>query len=333
MSFLSFSSAAGPSATILHDLSEYCASSDSPTSSLVHSDSSFSFISLTSPVSPPKSAPELPDILAQSDRFQSTSVKEKMLKALKFSTGSGFTRPAPSRRACARDRVDSLASIQGLPPSASDSFFKAASHGDNSTPPAIGLGILVPSSSTNELRHLCPFALRRPSPTPGIETSPDPRPSNVSPSPVVRTRPPAAASTRYGGLGHGLPSHMHIPSPRFASGFTISTVRSISQLLSIVPSGSYPHTLLNQMPTLTRFPRIDASPNTTGMLARLRAIRTQQPDGAQILKRAWAALTRFAPRKPTERQAGAGELRVGNPEIERRPAEVYMSVSVSSGLS
>ncbi|KAJ7469711.1 hypothetical protein FB451DRAFT_1176945 [Mycena latifolia] len=303
MSCLSLSSAAGPSATTFHDLSEYCASSDSPTSYLMHSDSSFSFISLTSPVSPSKSVPELPDVLTQSDRFQSTSVKEKMLKALKFSTGSGFTRPAPSR-ACARDRVDSLASIQGLPPSASDSFFKAASHGDNSTPPAIGLGILVPSSSTNELRHLCPFALRRPSPTPGIETSPNPRPSNVSPSPVVRTRPPAAASTRYGGLGHGLPSHMHIPSPRFASGFTISTVRSISQLLSIVPSGSYPHTLLNQMPTLTRCPRIDAPTNATGLLARLRTtlvIRIQQPDGAQILKRAWAALTQFASRKSTER--------------------------------
>jgi hypothetical protein len=100
MSAFSLSTAAGPSTATLKALSEYCASSDSPNSSFSHSES---FLSYVTPVSSPKVVPELPDIIVQSDRFQSTSVQEKMVKALKFSTGSGFTRRAPTSRG--RDRA------------------------------------------------------------------------------------------------------------------------------------------------------------------------------------------------------------------------------------
>ncbi|KAJ7128698.1 hypothetical protein C8R44DRAFT_733023 [Mycena epipterygia] len=284
MAFLSLLSAAGPSATTIEALSEYCASSDSPSSSFAHSDSSYSFISLTPPSSfeSPKLVPELPDIIAQSSRFHEMSVQEKMLKALKFSTGSGFTRPVPTSSSCGRDRSGSVASTQaiykGLPPSPSDCFFDDTSFVHTSTPARIGLGLLVPSTTTNELRLLSPLSFRSASPTPGVEAPNDTISSRLllSPPAMIRTyRPQPVTSSRteyvssaeqpasegsdrasqYAGLGHGLPSHMNTMATSFASGFTISSARSISHLLGIVPSSSYSYALLQGMPSLARCPK------------------------------------------------------------------------------
>ncbi|KAJ7510596.1 hypothetical protein B0H11DRAFT_1029849 [Mycena galericulata] len=293
-SLFTISSAAGPSQTTLQALSEYCSSSDSPEPSFLPSESSYSLVSDTTPISPPtQSAPELPDIIAQSSRFQATDVREKMLKALKGSARSGFTRSAQMGRSVRGERSATLASTraiyEGLPPSPSDFFFDDTALLETSTPVRFGhgLGLLVPSSSTNELRPLSLFASLRASSSHGVETHVQPdvlssRLSLLSPplTPRSLATPPravtaSAPSSRYVGLGYGLPSDLQSGSGgRFSlSGFTLSSgARSISQLLgSIVasPSLSYSHSLLHgTMPSLTRL----ASDTTNmGAIARLRA--------------------------------------------------------------
>ncbi|KAJ7659189.1 hypothetical protein DFH06DRAFT_1406234 [Mycena polygramma] len=261
MSLLFLPSAAGPSSTTLQALSDYCASSDSSFSE--DTDSSYSFLADAAPAPSPKLVPELPDIIAQADRFQSTSVQEKMLKALKFSTGSGFTRQAPSTR---RNRAVSTKAIyEGFPPSPSDCFFNDASFVESSTPAHVGLGLLVPSSSSNELRLLGLPDSRCASPTPGAgaHTPADTLSSRLRLSSPTRTlhkaaTPPRAApalktrssdgavtSSQYAGLGLGFPSQFSSTSAssRFMSGFTISSVRSLSTALSIFSSSSYPNAL------------------------------------------------------------------------------------------
>ncbi|KAJ7176216.1 hypothetical protein C8R43DRAFT_1230390 [Mycena crocata] len=292
---------AGTSAVTLQALSEYCASTDSPTLSSFGSDSSYSFLDSETPkiVSPPAALqPALPDILASSSRFQSASVQEKMLKALKASTGSGFTRavvaPSSNASSSAKDRATRLASTQaifeGLPPSPSDSFFSDtslissdtslfsdASLVEASSATHIGLGLLVPSSFTNELRLLSPLSMRRPSPIiapkpkrPILYKSPAPQmvrvhcavprevPASSSLKPPHAPQVSAPASTprvpssstvsRYVGLGHGLPTHMRATaSPRFISGLSAisglftGSIRAVSSgaLSNLVPSGSF----------------------------------------------------------------------------------------------
>ncbi|KAJ6546205.1 hypothetical protein DFH09DRAFT_1281948 [Mycena vulgaris] len=331
MSFSSLLSAAGPSATTLRALSEYCASCDSPASeSFAHSDSTYSVIHLTPPVSLQKSDPDIPHIILESDRFQSASVQEKMLKALKPSTGSGFTRTAPSQR----DRADRLASTQGLPPSVSDSYFDDVSPFDASPPVRMGLGLLIPTGSTNELRPLCPLASRQTSPTRGFGFDTPMNclsPELLSPSPVVRT----GSSAGYAGLGHGLPSHMSPTSPRLASGFTITSPRSISQLYGTVPSpGSIPYGLLSRMSSLTRASQIEQQAK---FLSRLKASPSLRPRpvvqgrGTRILKRAWVTLVRLVSSKYRGRKAIPGTV-VVNPRLQRRSTSVVVSVSVCSGV-
>ncbi|KAJ7659207.1 hypothetical protein DFH06DRAFT_1406267 [Mycena polygramma] len=287
MSLLSLPSAAGPSSTTLRALSDYCASSDS---SFSDSESSYSFLADVALLPSPKLVPELPEIIAQADRFQSTSVQEKMLKALKFSTGSGFTRQAPSTR---RNRAVSTQAIyEGLPPSPSDCFFNDASFVGSSTPVHVGLGLLVPSSSSNELRLLGLPELRCASPTPGANTPADtlssrlrlspprtPHKAATTPhaTPALKTRSSdgAVPSSQYAGLGLGFPSQFssNRASSRFMSGFTISSMRSLSTALSIFSSSSYPNALFSELPRLTRHPRVelDAPTQQFGPLARLRA--------------------------------------------------------------
>ncbi|KAF7334636.1 hypothetical protein MVEN_02294000 [Mycena venus] len=198
MSLSSLSSAAGPSSTTLQALSEYCASSDSPESpSRTATPATPSFLNLRCPLSPKlqrRFFQSSPAIIVQSDRFQSAGVQEKMLKALRFSAGSGFTRPAsPSSSRSRRDRAVSTQAIyEGLPPSPSDCFFNDTSLLDNSTPKHIGLGILVPSSSTStsDLRLLSPLASRSASPTPGAVSPADRLSSRLLLSPT----PPSSNS-------------------------------------------------------------------------------------------------------------------------------------------
>ncbi|KAF8179921.1 hypothetical protein K438DRAFT_1976887 [Mycena galopus ATCC 62051] len=300
MSLLSLSTAAGPSSTTLEALSEYCASSDSPDASFPQSDSSYSFISELDPASlSSKAIPELPDIIAQSVRFQSASVHEKMLQALRFSTGSGFTRPEPpsSGYGSRRNRGVSIQAIyEGLPPSPSDCFFNDASVMDNSTPIHVGLGIFIPSSGTSDLRLLSPLASRSTSsPTPDGDAPADGLLSRLllsSPSPVSRnqltmpSRPASptsneqVSSSRYAGVGLGLPSQRTTSSAgtastvgtsRFGSSFTLS---SLSLVLRLVPSSSsYTPAFFNGLPELTRCSRLepDVSRPKLGPFARLKS--------------------------------------------------------------
>ncbi|KAJ6518161.1 hypothetical protein C8R47DRAFT_1062697 [Mycena vitilis] len=287
MSLLSLPSVAGPSPTTLQALSDYCASSDS---SFSDTDSNYSFLADVAPLPSPKLVPELPDIIAQADRFQSTAVQEKMLKALKSSTGSGFTRQAPSTR---RNReVSTQAIFEGFPPSPSDCFFNDASFVQSSTPVHIGLGLLVPSSSSNELRLLGFPDSRCASPTPGANTPADtlssrlrlspprtPHKAAIAPraAPALKTRSSdgTVPSSQYAGIGLGLPSRFssNSTSSRFMSGFTISSIRSLSTALSIFSSSSYPNALFSELPRLTRHTGVE--PNALapqiGPLARLRA--------------------------------------------------------------
>ncbi|KAJ6479571.1 hypothetical protein C8R45DRAFT_1005506 [Mycena sanguinolenta] len=287
MSLLSSSSAAGPSSATLEALSDYCASSDSPSpKSFSHSDCTYS----SNPESVPSSnaVPQLPDIIVQSDRFQSASVQEKMLNALRFSTGSGFTRSeASSSRSSRRNRAVSTQAIyEGLPASPSDCFFNDASILENSTPIQYGLGIFVRSSSTSDVCLLSPLATRSTSPALANVGSADrplprwllsPRQSSL-PTPsrsAPRRQSNARVSTsQYANLGLGLPSERKVSTastPRFGSRFSLS---SISRAFSIVPSASYAQTLFNGLPRLTRCSPFDpdsVSPPHIGPFARLRS--------------------------------------------------------------
>ncbi|KAJ6532892.1 hypothetical protein DFH09DRAFT_1284521 [Mycena vulgaris] len=317
MSFESLSSAAGQSATTLQALSEYCASSDSPNSSFAQSDSSYSFTADIPLSSSPESVPELADVLMESDRFQSTHLQEKMLKALKYSTGSGFTRPAPSTSSRRRDRVVSSLSTQGmyegLPPSPSDCFFNDTSLAETSTPLRVGLGLLAPSATSNEPRLL--------SPLPSGCVTPEPSTNGFDPAGAVHTPPrgqpvqpseqPTSAestpSSRYRGLGNGLPSYTTtMTSAHLVSGFTISSTRSISQLLGVVPSASSSYALLNGMPSLARRPQIKPPRTlrlgTTNLVQTiLRKISafdaTPRQDARNGMKKLLAAVGRFLIRR------------------------------------
>ncbi|KAJ7676379.1 hypothetical protein B0H17DRAFT_1207360 [Mycena rosella] len=276
MSLLPLSSTAGPSSTTLSALYEYCGSSDPSTSS---------FTALR---------PPNPDILAQPGRFQLTSVQEKVLKALRLSTGSDFREygrdraggivsaqglppsasdpfvnnappVAPSSGARVRDRSSNVASTQGLPPSASDWFFNDDSPAVQPITPlhvGLGVGLFVP-------QHQIAALFMPP-----------------------RHTPPLAHARRYAGLGYGLPSHMRITSPRNASGSTMSSVRLSDPVPSLFPSAAR-----DRLSSLTRSPRIGPSAPTTGVLSRLRttlALRARPLEGAQGPRRTWrAALERF----------------------------------------
>ncbi|KAF7360982.1 hypothetical protein MSAN_01128400 [Mycena sanguinolenta] len=288
MSLLSLSNAAGPSSATLEALSDYCASSDSPSpKSFSYSDSKSSLISESVDRSQSNTVPQLPDIIMQSDRFQSSSVQEKMLSALRSSTGSGFTRSETStRRSSRRNReVSTQAIYEGLPASPSDCFFNDASVLENSTPTHLGLGIFVRSSSTSDLRLLSPLASHSTSPTLSNDASVDrpmprlllsPRQSSL-PTPS-RTAPPKrrqskarVSASQYANLGLGLPSEVSTTGTRFGSNFSLS---SISRVFSIVPSASYAQTLFNGLPKLTRCSPFDpdsASTLNMGPFARLRS--------------------------------------------------------------
>ncbi|KAJ6589486.1 hypothetical protein B0H19DRAFT_1058500 [Mycena capillaripes] len=349
-SFLS--SAAGPSA-ILQVLSECCALTE-PLSSSVSPDPKHSSISKTPP---PASVKAHPDILLQLNRRR-PSEQKKMIAASKFNTaGSGLRLVAPQRNF--------------ETPAHKISFRSEALTTSNSKPSPIGLGILVRSLSTDKVHLLSPLSMRRASPTLGVPYAQKSLPrrlrmasgplmvraDGVAPSSAQRAPPPIVRSPGYTGLGRGLPSHMHANSrrnsscatarTRLASGLTITSGRSISQLLGIVPSGSYPHSLLNAMPALTRYPRTAAATRTT--LNHLRggphtpvcspSIYLVTPalgpqfDGpqkaAQILKKAWAALARIIDRKHPETKAGygAGNFDLENPDVDRRGVSVYISVA------
>ncbi|KAJ7016099.1 hypothetical protein C8F04DRAFT_1350208 [Mycena alexandri] len=274
MSLLSLSSAAGPSATTLAALSEYCSSSDSPSSSFSQSQARYSFVSDVVPLSS-QAVPELAGIIAQSSRFQPASVQEKMVKALRVPMDSGFTRAAPSngrknRAASTQVLLIPLAIYGGFPPSSSDCFFNDASLVGISTPAHIGLGILLPSSSSNDLHLVSPLAARRTSSTGMDGPSEDISASRLLLSPIVgpSRSPPAtprhtttyvttqsaasdvktASSSRYAGLGHGIPSHLNssttADNSKLTSGFTVGSVRRISQFLGIDLFASYPTAIL-----------------------------------------------------------------------------------------
>ncbi|KAJ7364683.1 hypothetical protein DFH08DRAFT_1073294 [Mycena albidolilacea] len=290
---LSLSSAAGPSSTTLQALSEYCASADSPSDPLFSdSESSYSFISEFTPAPPPNAIPQLVKIIAQSPRFQSASVQNKMLTALRGSTRSGFTRPAPSRSSRRNRAVSTQAIYEGLPQSPSDHFFNDASLLETSTPLHIGLGLLVPSSSTSsDMRLLSPLASRSLSPTRGggdalvdrlpsrlLLSSPNQKSRTPHATPSHRTPPPPPSNdrlptSRYTDLGLGLPSNMKddtAANNRLQTGFTIS---SISRVWSMIPSGSYTRELFNGLPELTRCSRFEPAVTPEpkiGPLARLR---------------------------------------------------------------
>ncbi|KAJ7238260.1 hypothetical protein B0H12DRAFT_98842 [Mycena haematopus] len=290
MSSLSLSSAA-PSSTTLQALSDYCASSDSPSpdSFFSHSDSRYSFVSELAVGSPSsKAVPKLPDIIVQADRFQSPSVQEKMSKALRFSTGSGFTRSEPSSCISRRNRaVSTQALYEGFPPSPSDYFFNDASVLENSTPVHVGLGIFVPSSSTSDSRLFSPLASRSTSPTPGSDAAEDQLSSRLLLSPIshsqllppsqtVPSRRPSNARvspSQYANLGLGLPSERKVStaSTRFGSGFTLS---SMSRVFSIIPSASYARTLFNGLPKLTRCSPFDPDAPSTPKMGRFASLRS-----------------------------------------------------------
>ncbi|KAJ7894811.1 hypothetical protein B0H13DRAFT_2339098 [Mycena leptocephala] len=278
MSAFSLSTAAGPSTATLKALSEYCASSDSPNSSFSHSES---FLSYVTPVSSPKVVPELPDIIVQSDRFQSTSVQEKMVKALKFSTGSGFTRRAPT--SSGRDRAVSTQAIyEGLPrlryPGTYRSWDFSSMFEHKRVASVITTCLALRITNTRRGRSCGHTIIQIATVDPTSSCSPPATPPAAAPaSETLHSDDRVSSSQRYAGLGHGLPSHMNdsTASSRFTSTFTLYSVRSISTVLSMVPSGSYPHALLNRLPILARCSRFEQDVATqnagTGPFARLRA--------------------------------------------------------------
>ncbi|KAK7018338.1 hypothetical protein R3P38DRAFT_3320119 [Favolaschia claudopus] len=221
MSLLSLSTAAGPSTastTTLQALSDYCnSSSESPDSpSAPDSDySSSSHPSESAAQNSPRSnsIPELPIIIAQSDRFQTAEVQDKMMKALRYSTGSGFTRslaPPVNRQ---RDRAASMqAMYDGLPPSPSEDFFFNDTSLQSSTPARVGLGILVPSRSAH---NVC---LLSPSPnilncfsSPAGDPRPHPqRPMSSQSAPASPTQPRHALSRYTPNIGLGRPSEPRV---------------------------------------------------------------------------------------------------------------------------
>ncbi|KAJ7435779.1 hypothetical protein B0H11DRAFT_2112690, partial [Mycena galericulata] len=358
MAFMSLVMAAGPSASTLRDLSDYCASSDSPNSSFSHSGSGYSFISATRQASHPMSVAQLPDVLLRSDRFQTTSIQDKIRKALKIPTKSNSEQRAVS--------FASTAGIyDGLPPSPRSSLF-SLSDSDRSdsdsieiitkaAPAPMGLGLLIPSPQTNELRLLSPLELRRASPIREVKilrslarTSapamvraqplPAPRaPSSSSPAsaPPRVSRPShvqettatrRAARYRNAGLGHGLPSHMRPvrASSNSNSNIRFTSIASSVRAVSHILSGAYPNALLNAMPTLARCPRSGMGQLEGGGVS-------TSGRGDSIVGRAWKAMSRLVRRD--------GKARLGfhfeNPEEERRErvqkrVHVALSVSVCS---
>ncbi|KAJ6518140.1 hypothetical protein C8R47DRAFT_1232177 [Mycena vitilis] len=246
MSLLSLPSTAGPSPTTLQALSDYCASSDS---SFSDTDSSYSFLADAPNVPSPKLVSELPEIIVQADQFQSTSVQEKMLKASTSSARSGFTRQAPSTR---RNREVStqkshwcyMAIFEGFPPSPSDCFFNDGYFVQSSTPVHIGLG---------KLRLSPPRTPHKAATTP-----------RAAPATKTRSSDGAVPSSQYAGIGLGLPSRFssNSASSRFMSGFTISSVRSLSTALSIFSSTPYPNTLFSELPRLNRHTGVEPNPAT-----------------------------------------------------------------------
>ncbi|KAJ7659122.1 hypothetical protein DFH06DRAFT_1130683 [Mycena polygramma] len=203
------------------------------------------------------------------------------------------------------------------------------------SPQAIGLGILIRCPDTNSLSILSPLAMRRASPTLGVPRAQAPlcrrvkqgagplmarshaAPATQRPAPrQVSIAPPPS---KYAGLGHGLPKHLHANSrgyrrPAARSAITrISSVTqcgsSISQLLSIV---SYPRALLKAMRVAS------ASPSPTPLVESLKA-------GRSNLNGICVAVAQLVNRKQTEGKTGPAG--VENPEIERC-GEVAVHVSV-----
>ncbi|KAJ7149595.1 hypothetical protein C8R46DRAFT_1230274 [Mycena filopes] len=258
MSLQSLSGAAGPSATTLAAMAEYCASSDSPSSSFAESESCYSFVSDELVAQSPKAVPELPPIITHAERFQTASVQEKIMKALRVSTGSGFTRAAPARASINR-AVSTQAIYEGFPPSPSDCFFNDASLVESSTPVHFGLGLLLSSSSSKEFHLASPLAGRRTTPTPRVEGPVDilssrlmlsPTPHSTTPTPTQQhsTTPQVAMQTpvRYAGLGHGFPARLDrstTPAPN--SAVVVASMRRISQFLGVDLAISYPGTILS----------------------------------------------------------------------------------------
>ncbi|KAJ7076590.1 hypothetical protein B0H15DRAFT_863801 [Mycena belliarum] len=319
MSFLPLSSTAGPSDRILHDLSEYCASeTDSPAFSSCGS--TYSFVSLTTPtMASPKAAPEIPDIIVQADRFQERAVKEKMLKALRVSTGSGFTRPAPA----SRDRASSLASIQGLPPSASDSFF--GSPFETSTPLPIGLGIFVPSG-LNKLQALCPLASPHSSPMHAIDLPTDGESPSLLWSPSPTASPPAPIpAARYTGLGRGLPTHTPVRSAKRKSSARTASSSSLrfASTRAICAAQLLPaDVLLSRVPSLPR-----AAAN--GILTRLRATLARRSSARQAARSQIAR--RLARLMPGKRAIGRVGTEFGNRSGLERHTRSSSVVRYTSG--
>ncbi|KAJ7280580.1 hypothetical protein C8J57DRAFT_1299641 [Mycena rebaudengoi] len=306
MSFLSLSSAAGPSTTTLQALSDYCSSSDSPDLSFAPDDSdSYFIISHDTPslVSATKLVPELPQILLHSSRFRSASVQKRIEKALKPSTGSGFTRQAPSAPVSATK--DRSVSIQGICEGRTGSNDRRrvvyeAPFVNDGLPIPIGLGLLMPSTSggftrypaedrDHEYQHI-PIESAEDVLTSRLLLSPSFAPSpetNSSPRQSVQV---VGSLTSYAALGRGFPSHMR--SARLASGITIASTRAVSQVLNLVPSGSF--TLLDGLPSLQRCPRVPSGVQSTSILDHIRlqaanmirsTKRTRLPDGiSTVLK-------------------------------------------------
>ncbi|KAJ7149563.1 hypothetical protein C8R46DRAFT_1043992 [Mycena filopes] len=286
MSLQSLSSAAGPSATTLAAMAEYCASADSPSSSFAESESCYSFVSDEVVAQSPKPVPELPPIITHAERFQMASVQEKIMKALRVSTGSGFTRAAPAR--AKRNRVVSTqagrahhiqAIYEGFPPSPSDCFFNDASLVESSTPVHFGLGLLLPSSSSNDFHLASPLAGRRTSPTPRVEGPADILPSRLmlSPTPHSATPTPTQQHTatpqfamqtpvRYAGLGHGFPARLDrstTPAPN--SAVVLTSMRRISQFLGVDLALSYPGAILTAARRFSTSFKHDAPGPTTSV--------------------------------------------------------------------
>ncbi|KAJ7772181.1 hypothetical protein B0H16DRAFT_1768729 [Mycena metata] len=262
----STSLAAGPSLTFQPSI-KCCAPTDTMSSAPLRAnpgDSSTAPLNSTRPVLN-LTIPTQASLSSTQMKAQDASTHNKAQDAI-------FSSSSPSSHRRNRD-VSVQAIYEGLPPSPSDTFF---------TPQTIGLGLVVRSPSTNKLVFISPLDLRRPSPTHGVPFHHLPSDRILlSSTLMVRatggvTIPPAqlnpkrqSPASRYAGLGHGLPSHMRGSalaqslSNRFASGLTITSLRSISALFDIIPSGSHSRALLNAMPALARCPRsgvLDAMP-------------------------------------------------------------------------
>ncbi|KAJ7479585.1 hypothetical protein FB451DRAFT_1556483 [Mycena latifolia] len=185
---MSVRSAAPPSATTLQALSEYCASSDSPSSSAF--DFGHTTIVHTEPVSAPDTLAsdaelELADIILESARFQTPAVQQKMQKALKHSASMGF---APTHPGEGSTQV----TYGALPPSPGDCFFNDTSLAHTSTSLRAGLPPFVPSPSPSEPCLLSPGASCGKVSTDGISSG-----FTLSPPPAVRTVQRETKETRH----------------------------------------------------------------------------------------------------------------------------------------